>query len=59
VVDRSRDGLEPLIYSSIEKMREDYQNDVVRGPLLLRNDLNLTVLVDSSVIKELGYRVSQ
>ena len=30
VVDRSRDGLEPLIYSSIEKMRDDYREDVVR-----------------------------
>jgi tyrosyl-tRNA synthetase len=30
VADRSRDGLEPLVYSSIDKMREDYQNDIVR-----------------------------
>ena len=29
VVDRSRDGLEPLIYSSIEKMRDDYREDIV------------------------------
>lgn len=29
VVDRSRDGLEPLIYSNIESMHDDYKNDVV------------------------------
>jgi tyrosyl-tRNA synthetase len=28
-IDRSRDGQEPLIYSDIEKMREDYKNDMV------------------------------
>lgn len=30
VVDRERDGLEPLVYSSIAQMHEDYRNDVVR-----------------------------
>lgn len=29
VVDRERDGLEPLVYSSITQMHEDYRNDVV------------------------------
>jgi tyrosyl-tRNA synthetase len=29
-VDRERDGLEPLTYTDIEKIREDYKNDVVR-----------------------------
>ena len=28
-VDRERDGLEPLVYTSIDKMHEDYKNDVV------------------------------
>ena len=26
-VDRDRDGLEPLIYTSVEKLHEDYRND--------------------------------
>ena len=30
VVDRSRDNLEPLVYKSIDQMRTDYSNDVVR-----------------------------
>lgn len=29
-VDRERDGLEPLVYTDIEKIREDYKKDVVR-----------------------------
>ena len=29
VVDRERDGLEPLVYNDIAKMHEDYRNDVV------------------------------
>lgn len=28
-VDRSRDGLEPLVYSTIEQMHEDYKGDTV------------------------------
>lgn len=28
-VDRERDGLEPLVYTDIEKIRDDYKNDVV------------------------------
>jgi tyrosyl-tRNA synthetase len=28
-VDRDKDGLEPLVYTDIEKIREDYKNDVV------------------------------
>jgi tyrosyl-tRNA synthetase len=28
-VERERDGLEPLVYTSIEQMRDDYKNDVV------------------------------
>ena len=31
VVDRERDGLEPLVYTSIAQMQEDYRNDIVRG----------------------------
>ena len=27
-VDRDRDNLEPLIYTSIEKLHEDYKNDI-------------------------------
>jgi len=29
-VERDRDGLEPLIYTSIEQMHKDYANDIVR-----------------------------
>jgi tyrosyl-tRNA synthetase len=29
-VERERDGLEPLVYTSIAQMQEDYKNDVVR-----------------------------
>lgn len=29
VVSRERDGLEPLVYSDIEKMHEDYKSDIV------------------------------
>lgn len=29
IVDRERDGLEPLKYTSITQMQEDYRNDVV------------------------------
>lgn len=32
VVDRSRDSLEPLVYTDIEKMNKDYQEDIVRWP---------------------------
>lgn len=28
-VERERDGLEPLVYNDIAKLREDYKNDVV------------------------------
>lgn len=28
-VSRERDGLEPLVYSSIEEMQEDYKKDIV------------------------------
>jgi tyrosyl-tRNA synthetase len=41
VIDRSRDGLEPLVYSSMDKMREDYQNDVVSA-LFKFKGVNLT-----------------
>ncbi|KAI9740836.1 MAG: hypothetical protein M1818_004441 [Claussenomyces sp. TS43310] len=34
VVDRSRDGLEPLVYSNIEDMQNDYKNDVLTPQLL-------------------------
>ncbi|KAI1491725.1 hypothetical protein F5X96DRAFT_630157 [Biscogniauxia mediterranea] len=33
-VDRERDGLEPLVYTSIEKIHEDYKNDVLTPQLL-------------------------
>lgn len=29
-VERERDGLEPLVYTDMEKIRDDYRNDVVR-----------------------------
>jgi tyrosyl-tRNA synthetase len=32
VVERTRDNLEPLVYTSIEKIHEDYKSDVVRLP---------------------------
>lgn len=28
-VERERDGLEPLVYTTIDKMHEDYKNDTV------------------------------
>lgn len=28
-VDRSRDGLEPLVYTDIKQMNKDYENDIV------------------------------
>lgn len=31
-VERERDGLEPLVYTSIDKMHEDYKNDTVCSP---------------------------
>ncbi|TAQ91198.1 hypothetical protein B7494_g489 [Chlorociboria aeruginascens] len=34
VVDRSRDNLEPLVYSNIENMRNDYMNDTLTPQLL-------------------------
>ncbi|KAL2017859.1 hypothetical protein VTK56DRAFT_1604 [Thermocarpiscus australiensis] len=33
-VDRDRDGLEPLVYTDIEKIREDYKNDVLTPQLI-------------------------
>lgn len=33
-VERERDGLEPLVYSDIEKIREDYRNDVLTPQLV-------------------------
>ncbi len=29
-VERTRDGLEPLIYTDIKQMHHDYENDTVR-----------------------------
>lgn len=39
VVDRSRDGLEPLVYNGIEQMNEDYRNDVL-SPQILKPAVN-------------------
>ncbi|KAK4239946.1 tyrosine--tRNA ligase, cytoplasmic [Achaetomium macrosporum] len=42
-VDRGRDGLEPLVYTDIEKIREDYKNDVLTPQLIkpaVARDLN-------------------
>ncbi|SPQ26567.1 17227751-65ca-4db9-b947-1243a3150efc [Thermothielavioides terrestris] len=42
-VDRERDGLEPLVYTDIEKIREDYKSDVLTPQLLkpaVARDLN-------------------
>ncbi|KAI0599679.1 hypothetical protein F4775DRAFT_591131 [Biscogniauxia sp. FL1348] len=33
-VDRERDGLEPLVYTNIEKIHEDYKNDVLTPQLI-------------------------
>jgi tyrosyl-tRNA synthetase len=33
-VDRERDGLEPLVYTSIAQMQDDYRNDVLTPQLL-------------------------
>ena len=32
VVTRERDGLEPLVYTKISQMHEDYKNDIVSCP---------------------------
>jgi tyrosyl-tRNA synthetase len=34
VVSRERDGLEPLVYTKIDQLRSDYENDVVSSLLL-------------------------
>ncbi|KAH8810967.1 tyrosyl-tRNA synthetase [Xylogone sp. PMI_703] len=34
IVDRSRDNLEPLVYSDIESIHKDYQNDILTPQLL-------------------------
>lgn len=34
IVERERDGLEPLVYTSIDQMNEDYRNDVLTPQLL-------------------------
>jgi tyrosyl-tRNA synthetase len=39
-VSRERDGLEPLVYTNIEQMLEDYKSDIVTLPNLPR-DANL------------------
>ncbi|RDL30670.1 Tyrosine--tRNA ligase [Venustampulla echinocandica] len=33
-VDRDRDGLEPLIYTSVDKLHEDYKNDILTPQIL-------------------------
>lgn len=46
IVERERDGLEPLVYNDIKKVNEDYVNDVVwttSYKLQLNADLGLTV----------------
>lgn len=50
LVDRERDGLEPLIYTEIADMHRDYQNDVV-CPLLLAEFNDTTDPMHSSVPK--------
>lgn len=45
-VDRERDGLEPLVYTDIEKIREDYKNDVVCS--VLSNSLRSTRKANNS-----------
>ncbi len=40
-VDRERDGLEPLVYTSISQIQDDYKNDVVR----LMGDLDTYIQV--------------
>lgn len=35
VVDRERDGLEPLVYNDIKKVKEDYENDIVSSGLIM------------------------
>ena len=32
-VDRERDGLEPLVYTSVEEINRDYEADIVRNSL--------------------------
>ena len=48
-VDRDRDGLEPLLYTTIAQMHEDYQNDVVGSIRSLSNACAAT-LTDSIAV---------
>lgn len=57
-VDRSRDGLEPLVYTTIEKIHEDYKTDIL-SPQVLKpavttalNKLLAPILADYSASKE-------
>jgi tyrosyl-tRNA synthetase len=60
-VERERDGLEPLVYTEAEKIREDYKNDVVSFSLVVDmrmqelTQLQLTPqLLKPAVAKELS-----
>jgi hypothetical protein len=47
MVDRSRDGLEPLVYSSIEQMHKDYKMDLLVCSCTLKM-MNANTFLDSS-----------
>jgi hypothetical protein len=56
-VDRSRDNLEPLVYSDMEQMREDYKKDIVRAFdewICTRADLPLVVAADTEACGHFG-----
>lgn len=45
-VDRERDGLEPLVYTSVEQMHEDYKNDIVCSSISLRDCFEGLLIAD-------------
>ena len=40
-IKRERDGLEPLVYTTIEKIQDDYKNDIVSRHCLRRSPFGL------------------
>ena len=53
VVERERDGLEPLIYTTVEKLHEDYKNDTRKSASNLRTKghSNILILVTPQLLK--------
>jgi hypothetical protein len=54
-IERDRDGLEPLVYTGISQMHEDYKNDIVCSTNYLKYNFGFSMLtsflVDTSIIE--------